>query len=259
MESSPAYLVAYYFAEWHSVRGGMGAVAQAILEKARKLGVKLMLNTRATRIKTRGNKVIGVEVNGHKEVDADVVLSTTSPLITFNIVDTNLKPNIEFPESRWVKHNVILKKYPRPPEPIEKYLGALISLEPVGAGEIVFPSILDQTLGGAVLNVMGPLEPLYQLFPDLKECVRRVDTLTPKRAEELYNLPKGNVNHLPMREPYLFDNRPGKGLAYRTPIVGLYIGGAGAYPGGQVSGVPGYNASEAIIEDLSQRKTQLGR
>ncbi|MEM0321004.1 MAG: NAD(P)/FAD-dependent oxidoreductase, partial [Thermoprotei archaeon] len=70
---------------------------------------------------------------------------------------------------------------------------------------------------------------------------------------------KGNVNHLPMREPYLFDNRPGKGLAYRTPIVGLYIGGAGAYPGGQVSGVPGYNASEAIIEDLSQRKTQLGR
>lgn len=50
--------------------------------------------------------------------------------------------------------------------------------------------------------------------------------------------------------PYLFDNRPKKGWGYRTPIKGLYIGGSGAYPGGQVTGIPGRNAAMTIIYDM---------
>lgn len=253
MESSPAYLVAYFFNEWHVVRGGMGAVAEAVWGKAAALGAKLLLNSKATRILTREGRVVGVELNGQSVVEADIVVSTASPLVTASIVEDGLKLELEVPESRWVKHNLVLKRHPRPPEKLRGYVGSLITLEPEGV-EAVFPSILDETLGGAVLNVMGPLEPVYQLFPDLRECVKWVDKLTPRIAEELYFLPKGNVNHLPMREPYLFDCRPKKGYAYRTPIRGLYLGGAGTYPGGQVSGAPGYNASQAAIIDFLRKR-----
>lgn len=38
--------------------------------------------------------------------------------------------------------------------------------------------------------------------------------------------------------------------AYRGPIAGLYHCGAGAHPGGGVSGIPGRNAAREILRDL---------
>ena len=37
---------------------------------------------------------------------------------------------------------------------------------------------------------------------------------------------------------------------YRTPVKGLYMGGASAYPGGMVLLGSGYNAASVIAEDL---------
>jgi len=37
---------------------------------------------------------------------------------------------------------------------------------------------------------------------------------------------------------------------YRMPIAGLYLCGAGAHPGGGVTGAPGHNAAQAVIADL---------
>jgi phytoene dehydrogenase-like protein len=37
---------------------------------------------------------------------------------------------------------------------------------------------------------------------------------------------------------------------YRMPIAGLYLCGAGAHPGGGVTGAPGHNAAQAVISDL---------
>ncbi len=48
----------------------------------------------------------------------------------------------------------------------------------------------------------------------------------------------------------LFFMRPVPGSArYRTPIDGLYLCGAGAHPGGGVTGVPGLNAARAMLKD----------
>jgi phytoene dehydrogenase-like protein len=250
MRTSPAYLVAYFFAEWSVVRGGMGAVAQSVLSRARHLGVQVRLNTRVEKIVTRGGRVFGVEAGG-KRFDAQVVLSTASPIVTAALTE-DLKLDCHVQESSWTKYNVVLKRYPAMPDVIKSYASALLDLEPMGVGEILFPSLVDQTLGGAVLNVMGQLEALYDLLPDLEDCVKAVDKVTPKVAEDIYNVPGGNVNHIPMAEPYLFNNRPQRGVGYRTPITGLYLGGAGTYPGGQVTGVPGYNSSNAVIEDYER-------
>jgi phytoene dehydrogenase-like protein len=37
---------------------------------------------------------------------------------------------------------------------------------------------------------------------------------------------------------------------YRGPVEGLYHCGAGAHPGGGVTGAPGHNAARAIRADL---------
>jgi hypothetical protein len=36
---------------------------------------------------------------------------------------------------------------------------------------------------------------------------------------------------------------------YRTPIHGLYLCGAGAHPGGGVTGAPGHNAAHQVLRD----------
>ena len=45
--------------------------------------------------------------------------------------------------------------------------------------------------------------------------------------------------------------RPVPGWArYATPVPGLYLCGAGAHPGGGVTGAPGYNAARRVLADL---------
>ena len=36
---------------------------------------------------------------------------------------------------------------------------------------------------------------------------------------------------------------------YRTPVKGLYLCGAGAHPGGGVTGIPGHNAAREMLRD----------
>ena len=55
-----------------------------------------------------------------------------------------------------------------------------------------------------------------------------------------------------------FCMRPLPGLHdYRTPTRGLYLSGVGTWPGNYVSGIPGHNASQAILEDLRQRRLEI--
>jgi phytoene dehydrogenase-like protein len=38
------------------------------------------------------------------------------------------------------------------------------------------------------------------------------------------------------------------------PVRGLYLYGAGAHPGGGVTGAPGYNAAHRVLADLKRRR-----
>jgi phytoene dehydrogenase-like protein len=62
---------------------------------------------------------------------------------------------------------------------------------------------------------------------------------------------RGSIKHgayLPLQMGY---NRPDPECSsYRTPIPGLYVGGASVHPGGMVIIGPGYNSARVICEDL---------
>jgi phytoene dehydrogenase-like protein len=41
---------------------------------------------------------------------------------------------------------------------------------------------------------------------------------------------------------------------YRMPVKGLYLCGAGAHPGGGVTGIPGRNAAREILKDAKRAR-----
>ena len=86
-----------------------------------------------------------------------------------------------------------------------------------------------------------------------RTCRRRSwrrQVLTPLDLERTYGLTEGNIFHGDLSLEQLFFMRPVPGWArYRTPVDGLYLCGAGAHPGGGVTGAPGHNAARQVLKD----------
>jgi phytoene dehydrogenase-like protein len=94
------------------------------------------------------------------------------------------------------------------------------------------------------------IETLAEYAPGIREAVLQRHVLAPTDLESLYSLPEGNPNHGEMTLDQFFHMRPIPGYArYRTPIDGMYLCGAGAHPGGGVTGIPGHNAAREILKD----------
>lgn len=80
--------------------------------------------------------------------------------------------------------------------------------------------------------------------PGTSELVDDVFTLTPPRIEEHFGITRGHIHHVDNK--LAFDRRP----AYRTPVPGLFLCGAGCHPGGSVIGAAGHNAAVEVIAAL---------
>ncbi|NOY57020.1 MAG: NAD(P)/FAD-dependent oxidoreductase [Actinobacteria bacterium] len=86
---------------------------------------------------------------------------------------------------------------------------------------------------------------------------RRV--LGPAGWERRIGAPGGNPNHLDLTLDQLFDWRPPGARGYRTELPWLYLTGAGTFPGGGVSGLPGRNAAQALLADLGAPPRRVSR
>jgi phytoene dehydrogenase-like protein len=90
--------------------------------------------------------------------------------------------------------------------------------------------------------------------PNVATAVVARQVLTPLDLERTYGLTEGNIFHGDVRPDQLFHMRPVPGWArYATPVGGLYLCGAGAHPGGGVTGAPGHNAARRVLADLKHR------
>ena len=90
--------------------------------------------------------------------------------------------------------------------------------------------------------------------PNFKRSVIARQVLTPLDLERSFGLTDGDIFHGRLSLEQLFASRPMLGYAnYRTPVKGLYLCGAGAHPGGGVTGAPGHNAAQAILRDHRHR------
>lgn len=86
--------------------------------------------------------------------------------------------------------------------------------------------------------------------PGFARSVIERQVLTPLDLEREFGLLGGDIFHGALTLNQLFSARPMLGHAdYRGPLKGLYHCGAGAHPGGGVTGAPGHNAARAILRD----------
>jgi phytoene dehydrogenase-like protein len=154
-----------------------------------------------------------------------------------------------------------------------------VSREPVI--EMLIPSTLDDGLappGAHVASLfcqhVAPQLPDGRSWDDCRETVADTmiatveryapgfaasvvgrQVLTPLDLERDFGLLGGDIFHGAMTLDQLFSARPMLGYAdYRSPLPGLYHCGAGAHPGGGVTGAPGHNAAQVILADLRRRR-----
>jgi len=142
--------------------------------------------------------------------------------------------------------------------------------------EVLIPSTLDDTLcppGKHVASLfcqhVAPKLPDGRSWDDHREevadlMIATVDSfapgfaktvigrqvLSPLDLERQFGLLGGDIFHGALCLNQLFSARPMLGHAdYRGPLKGLYHCGAGAHPGGGVTGAPGHNAARVILGD----------
>ena len=93
--------------------------------------------------------------------------------------------------------------------------------------------------------------------PNVPNAIIARQVLTPLDLERTYGLTEGNIFHGELNLEQLSFMRPVAGWSqYRTPITGLYLCGAGAHPGGGVTGAPGHNAAKQALRDWKKLRKQ---
>ena len=144
---------------------------------------------------------------------------------------------------------------------------------PLPVIEITFPSFRDETLAPTGKHVMSAvvqyapyalkggwneeakaefmkaiMATLCKYMPDIEERVTASELLTPADIESEFHISGGHWHHAELTLDQFLFVRPVNGAAqYKLPIDGVYLCGAGAHPGGGVSGAAGRNAARSIL------------
>jgi len=156
------------------------------------------------------------------------------------------------------------------------------SIEPIV--EVLIPSVVDDLLGPPGMHVaslfcqhahpdlpkVAPgrswddardevadlmIETVNRVAPNFKASIVGRRALTPLDLEREFGLTGGDIFHGALALDQLFSARPVLGNAnYRAPLPGLYLCGAGAHPGGGVTGAPGHNCAREILKDVRRRR-----
>lgn len=89
------------------------------------------------------------------------------------------------------------------------------------------------------------------LAPNLRGKIVGWSARTPKDWEAVTDNPHGNMFHVDYVPHQTFGLRPLPELSdYRSPIERLYLSGAGMHPGPAITGLPGHNTAQAVLEDI---------
>lgn len=108
-----------------------------------------------------------------------------------------------------------------------------------------------ELLGDRVVKKIG------EYAPNVPGAILARQVLTPLDLERTYGLTEGNIFHGDLSLDQLYFMRPVPGWSqYRTPVKNLYLCGAGAHPGGGVTGAPGYNAAHQVLRDLRRKRVR---
>jgi phytoene dehydrogenase-like protein len=155
--------------------------------------------------------------------------------------------------------------------------------------EVLIPSVVDDSLAPAGMHVASlfcqhahpaigdalpghtwddhrdevaqlMIDTVDAVAPNFARSVLGRRALSPLDLEREFGLTGGDIFHGALSLDQLFSARPVLGHAdYRMPVRNLYLCGAGAHPGGGVTGIPGRNAAREIIRDARRGRLRRTR
>lgn len=100
--------------------------------------------------------------------------------------------------------------------------------------------------------VKACIDAISRYAPEIESRIVASELLTPADIEREFHITGGHWHHGELALDQFMFVRPVCGAAqYRMPLDGLYICGAGAHPGGGVSGAAGRNAARFILREQS--------
>lgn len=291
----------------HLPAGGMGTLADALADAARRNGAIIRTEARVERILVEKDAATGVVLTSGEEIRAPIVASSADPqrsllkLLEPGLLDVQFAQRI-----RHLRMNGCVAKLHLAldglPEAWSGAAGRIVMAPAIDhverafdvakyggvserpALEVVIPTLTDPSLappGKHVASILAQYAPyrlrettndaarsqilerslllLGQAAPDLPRRVIAAETLTPQDLEAQYGLTGGQWHHGEVTLDQMFFLRPApRYQQYRMPVPGLWLCGAGAHPGGHVSGLPGANAAREILKQLkkSQRESR---
>ncbi|HEX6387079.1 MAG TPA: FAD-dependent oxidoreductase [Anaerolineae bacterium] len=291
------------------IKGGIGALTQALAGAACSRGAEIRTGAEVAEIVVQDGRASGVRLADGEEITAAVVASSADPRTTFLrllnplYLDRTFVRHVQNIKYRGAQARVHLALRRLPTftsldgaAPVPHLCNAIQiapsmdylqrAYDPVKYGEmserpyldIRIPSLADPDLAPPDRHVMSltvqyapyhlrhgtwddnqrqalseiVLDTLAEYAPNIRDAILYCQVMTPLDLEQTYGLPEGNPNHGEMTLDQFFHMRPVPGYAqYRTPVQGLYLCGAGAHPGGGVTGIPGRNAAHQILKQTS--------
>ena len=122
-----------------------------------------------------------------------------------------------------------------------------------------FPYNIPQARHNELKEVMADrvIHQVAKYSPNFEKSITDRAVLTHQYFERKFNITGGDFAHGLMHPGQMWDKRPVPGYSdYRTPIDGLYMCGASCHPGPGVTGIPGYNGANRVLEDLAAVTTE---
>ena len=260
------------------LKGGIGALSEALAAAARTHGAEIRTGAEVERILVEDGAASGVQLAGGEEILSRFVVSGLDPHRTFFTLvgapqlgpEFNRKvANIRMRGSTATLH-LLLDGLPPLPDAASRLAGhtliapTLDYLERAGDDakygrdvasiqiryapyQLRAHSWRDAATRDAVVS--GALRILDEFLPGTRDRILDHHILTPLDLETELGLTHGDEYHGQMGLDQLLFMRPVPGWArYRTPVEGLFLCGSGTHPGGGVTGGPGRLAAREILQ-----------
>lgn len=259
---------------WY-VTGGLGALRDAMVAVAKRVGVRLVANTEVTRIVTKNRRVVGVETKTARAIAADVVIAnvdaehlygellphprrsrkvrragrSTSGVVVLvgarGRTEGILHHNVWFSRD-YEREFLEMKRGVLPSDPtIYACVSAVTDATQAPPSSENWFILVNAPAGCSVGEDVGEhlLELLARRGPDLRSRAEFVEILTPQDFANRYRSPGGAIYGT---------SSNGRRAAFRRPVnagpvKGLYLVGGSSHPGG---GLPMVTTSARIVSEM---------